>query len=95
MREYLDTGYWLEPGAVTVYCIAAAVESGVDMVALTQTPVAIDRRTTAARALRRRQLVTDLGDEATLGAQRRALVELACRGRLYLDYVDAHVMERT
>ena len=36
MREYLDTGYWLEPGAVTVYCIAAAVESGVDMVALTQ-----------------------------------------------------------
>jgi len=48
--------------------------------------VAIDRRTTAARALRRRQLVTDLGDEATLGAQRRALVELACRGRLYLDH---------
>jgi len=38
VREYLDTGYWLEPGAVTVYCIAAAVESGVDMVALTQLP---------------------------------------------------------
>jgi hypothetical protein len=57
---------------------------------------AIDRRTSAARALLdwRRELLSDLGGEAAVSAQQRALVELACRARLYVDHLDAVLMAR-
>ncbi len=56
---------------------------------------AIDRRTAAARALLdwRRELLADLGGEPQLSASQKALVELAARTRLYIDHVDAHLME--
>ncbi len=56
---------------------------------------AIDRRTTPARALLdwRRDLLTDLGGEPQVSAAQRALVELAVRTRLYIDHIDAHLME--
>jgi len=56
----------------------------------------IDRRTSAARALLdwRRNLLIDLGGEAAVSAQQRALVELACRARLYVDHLDAVLMAR-
>src|SRR5574337_1001713 len=56
---------------------------------------AIDRRTAAARALLdwRRELLADLGGEPRVSAAQRALVELAVRTRLYIDHVDAHLME--
>lgn len=57
---------------------------------------AIDKRTTAARALLawRRELLADLGGEEHVSAAQRRLVEIACRTALYLDHVDAHLMER-
>jgi hypothetical protein len=57
---------------------------------------AIDRRTTAARALLdwRRELLDDLGGEHVISAARLALVEIAVRTRLYLDHVDAFLMEQ-
>ncbi len=56
---------------------------------------AIDRRTAAARALLdwRRELLTDLGGERQVSAAQRALVESAVRTRLYVDHVDAYLME--
>jgi hypothetical protein len=56
---------------------------------------AIDRRTTAARALLdwRRELLADLGGEPQVSAAQRALVELAVRTRLYIDHIDAYLME--
>jgi hypothetical protein len=58
--------------------------------------VAIDKRTAAAQALLawRRELVADLGGEDTISAQQRALVELAARTRLYVDSLDAWIMEQ-
>jgi hypothetical protein len=52
---------------------------------------AIDQRTVAARHLLdwRRDLLDDLGGEATTSAAQRALVEVATRTKLYLDHVDA------
>jgi hypothetical protein len=57
---------------------------------------AIDRRTSAARALLdwRKNLLDDLGGGVTVSAQRMALVEAAVRTRLYVDHVDAWIMER-
>jgi hypothetical protein len=58
---------------------------------------AIDRRTTAARALLdwRRELLDDLGGEPSISAARLALVEIAVRTRLYLDHIDAFLMEQS
>jgi hypothetical protein len=55
---------------------------------------AIDGRTAAAQALLewRRDLVADLGGDAVISAQQRALVELATRTRLYVDHLDAFLM---
>jgi hypothetical protein len=55
---------------------------------------AIDRRTTAARALLdwRRELLDDLGGEPRISAARLALVDVAVRTRLYLDHIDAFLM---
>ena len=57
---------------------------------------AIDKRTAAAQALLawRRELIADLGGEDAISAQQRALVELAARTRLYVDSLDAWIMEQ-
>jgi hypothetical protein len=56
---------------------------------------ALDQRTVAARALLdwRKDLLDDLGGEDTVSAQQMALVEAAVRTRLYVDHVDAWIME--
>jgi len=57
---------------------------------------AIDRRTAAAQALLswRQALLADLGGEKAITAQRLALVETAVRTRLYVDHLDAWLMEQ-
>ena len=52
---------------------------------------AIDRRTLAGRALVewRHELLSDLGGEAAVSAQERAVAELAVRMKLYVDSLDA------
>jgi hypothetical protein len=57
---------------------------------------AIDQRTGAARALLewRRDLVADLGGEAAVTAQQRALVEMAARTKLYVDHLDSFLMQQ-
>ena len=57
---------------------------------------AIDKRTAAAQALLkwRCELIADLGGEDAISAQQRALVELAARTRLYVDSLDAWIMEQ-
>ena len=57
---------------------------------------AIDRRTSAARALLgwRKDLLDDLGGETTVSAQQMAPVDAAVRTRLYVDHVGAWIMER-
>lgn len=57
---------------------------------------ALDGRSRAARALGSwgRELLSDQGGEHASAAQ-KALVELAVRGRLLLDHVDAHLLERS
>jgi hypothetical protein len=56
---------------------------------------AIDRRTVAARALVtwRTELLADLGGDTAVSAQQLALVEVAVRTRLYVDSLDAWIME--
>jgi len=56
---------------------------------------AIDMRTAAAQALLawRRELIADLGGEQVISAQQRVLIELAARTRLYVDSLDAWIME--
>jgi hypothetical protein len=56
---------------------------------------AIDQRTVAAQALLgwRRELVADLGGEGAVSAQQWALVEAAVRTRLYVDSLDAWILE--
>ena len=56
---------------------------------------AIDRRTAAARALLawRAELIADLGGEEAVSTQQRTLVELATRTKLYVDSLDAWIME--
>lgn len=58
---------------------------------------AIDRRTAAARELItwRAALIADLGGEARLTAAKRALVDVAARSRLFLEHVDAALLERS
>ncbi len=58
---------------------------------------AIDMRTTAAQALIawRSELLTDLGGEEIVSAQQLALVEMATRTRLYVDSLDAWLMEQS
>jgi hypothetical protein len=57
---------------------------------------AIDMRTAAARELIawRNELVADLGGDQAVSAQQRALVDLATRTKLYLDSLDAWIMEQ-
>jgi hypothetical protein len=57
---------------------------------------AIDRRSGPARALLewRRDLVADLGGEAAVTAQQRALVEVITRTKLYVDHLDAYLMQQ-
>ncbi len=57
---------------------------------------AIDHRTTAARSLLRwrRELLDDLGGPDAVSAAQLALVEVATRTKLYVDHVDAVLLER-
>ncbi len=57
---------------------------------------AIDMRTVAARELIawRNELIADLGGGQAVSAQQRALVDLATRTKLYLDSLDAWIMEQ-
>lgn len=57
---------------------------------------AIDRRTAAARALLawRAELIADLGGEDAISTQQRTVVELAATTKLYVDSLDAWIMER-
>jgi hypothetical protein len=57
---------------------------------------AIDQRTVAARHLLdwRRDLLDDLGGDPAISAAQRTLVDVAIRTRLYLDHVDAFLMEQ-
>jgi len=56
---------------------------------------AIDKRTAAAQSLIawQKALIRDLGGEKAITAQQRALVERAARMKLYLDHLDACLME--
>lgn len=55
----------------------------------------IDKRSLAARAVLdwRRDLIADLGGEASCSAAQLALIEIAARTRLYLDHIDAHLLQ--
>src|SRR5512143_1482842 len=57
---------------------------------------AIDKRSAAARALLawRSELIADLGGEAAVSAQERAVAELAVRTKLYVDSVDNWLMQQ-
>ena len=57
---------------------------------------AIDMRTAAAQALVawRCELLSDLGGEESVSAQQMALVDMAVRTRLYVDSLDAWIMEQ-
>jgi hypothetical protein len=57
---------------------------------------AIDRRMLAARTVLgwRSELLEDLGGQAAVSAAQLALVDVAVRTRLYLDHVDAVLLER-
>lgn len=56
----------------------------------------IDRRTAAARALLawREELLADLGGREAVSAQQFTLVELATRTKLYVDSLDAWIVEQ-
>ena len=56
----------------------------------------VDRRSAAAKGLFewRAALLHDLGGEENVSAQKRALVDLAVRTRLYIDHCDAFLMEQ-
>jgi hypothetical protein len=57
---------------------------------------AIDHRTTAARDLMRwkKELLADLGGQENVSTQRLAIVDLTVRTKLYIDHVDAFLMEQ-
>lgn len=57
---------------------------------------AIDRRTIIGKALAgwRDELVADLGGDAAISTQQRALVDLAVRTKLMLDSVDAWLLKQ-
>ena len=58
---------------------------------------AIDQRTAEARALLdwRKELLADLGGREIVTAGQLALVDLAARTRLYVDHLDAYLLEQT
>lgn len=58
---------------------------------------AIDQRTVEARALLewREDLLADLGGAAAVTAAQLALVDLAARTRLFVDHLDAYLLEQT
>jgi hypothetical protein len=58
---------------------------------------AIDLRTLAARALVqwREALIRDLGGADSISTQRMTLIELATRTRLFIDHVDAFLLEQS
>ena len=58
---------------------------------------AIDQRTAEARSLLdwRQDLLADLGGAGAVTAAQRALVDLAARTRLYVDHLDAYLLEQT
>ena len=57
---------------------------------------AIDRRTVAGQALIRwrRELIADLGGEASVSAQQEALVDVVVRTRLFVDALDVWLLEQ-
>jgi hypothetical protein len=57
---------------------------------------AIDMRTVAAREMLsfRDELVAALGGDIELSPQRRKLIDLAARASLYLDHIDAWLVEQ-
>jgi hypothetical protein len=57
---------------------------------------AVDQRRTAARAVRtwRAELLQDLGGEADVSTQRRTIIELCARTRLYIEHIDAWLIEQ-
>ncbi len=57
---------------------------------------AIDMRTAAAQALLawKQELLRDLGGEENVSAQRITVVEMVVRTKLYIDHVDAWLMEQ-
>lgn len=56
----------------------------------------VDKRTSAAKSLLRwkSQLLSDLGGEQTVSAQRMALVEVSVRTLLYINHVDGWLVEQ-
>jgi hypothetical protein len=57
---------------------------------------AVDRRTTVGKALAgwRDELIGDLGGDAAISTQQRALVDLAVRTKLMLDSIDAWLLKQ-
>ena len=57
---------------------------------------AIDQRTAAARSLLawKAELLQDLGGEANVSSQKRALIDMAVRSKLFLDHIDAFLLEQ-
>jgi hypothetical protein len=57
---------------------------------------AIDLRTAAAQALVqwKAELIRDLGAEENVSAQRMTLVDMVVRTKLYIDHIDAWLMEQ-
>src|SRR5712692_6903327 len=56
--------------------------------------VALDQRSAGMRALLewKRELERDLGGVEGLSAQKRTIVEMAARARLYIDHIDGWLM---
>jgi hypothetical protein len=57
---------------------------------------ALDQRSSGARALLdwKRDLIADLGGEGAVTAQQRALVEITTRTKLYIDHLDAWLIQQ-
>jgi hypothetical protein len=55
---------------------------------------ALDKRTAGAKALMKwkRELIADLGSEANLSSQKRALVDAAVRTKLFIDSLDGWLL---
>lgn len=56
----------------------------------------VDKRCAGAKALFewKNELLNDLGGEENVSTQKRTLVELAVRTRLYVDHVDSFLLEQ-
>jgi hypothetical protein len=57
---------------------------------------AVDRRSVAYRAARewRNEMLASLGGEENLSAQRRTILDLASRTKLFLDHADAYLLSQ-